>query len=140
MGFMKNISILLSILLLALVFGGCTKKNYNYNYDDNYYRNGAYNNSRIYPPPPPNHDRKDWDKDRRDNNHYRDNKRDNRRSNDNRPPSPPPQQDIKPNCPKNTTFNGKHCILPKDQVKPGKKGTINPCPKGMYVSGGKCVK
>ena len=77
------------------------------------------------------HDRRDdrWDH-KRDEHHYQ------------APPPPPPkpkEQVIRPSCPPNTTFDGKHCIIPKNQRRPGGQGTINACPKGMWLSGDRCV-
>ncbi|MBP9837255.1 MAG: hypothetical protein KBC84_00930 [Proteobacteria bacterium] len=55
-------------------------------------------------------------------------------------PAPRPQENIiRPSCPSGTSFDGKHCIIPEGQRRPGGKGTVNACPKGMWLSGDKCV-
>ncbi len=54
------------------------------------------------------------------------------------PPAQPPV--IRPSCPGGTTFDGRHCkINDPDKIKPGHKGTVNACPKGMWLSGDRCV-
>ena len=48
---------------------------------------------------------------------------------------------IHPNCPAGTVYTGSTCKITDSSLKkPGGDGNINPCPKGMWVSGGKCVK
>lgn len=58
-------------------------------------------------------------------------------------PPPPPQikqeEVIRPNCPAGTTFDGRHCIIPENQRRSGGKGTVNACPKGMWLSGDRCI-
>ena len=60
------------------------------------------------------------------------------------PPPPPPQAApeavIRPNCPPDTTFDGRHCIIPENRRRPGGKGTVNACPNDMWLSGDRCVK
>lgn len=47
---------------------------------------------------------------------------------------------VRPSCPSGTQFNGRHCrIVNQGLRKPGGDGNINPCPKGMWVSGDICV-
>jgi hypothetical protein len=47
---------------------------------------------------------------------------------------------VRPSCPPGTSFNGQHCIiLDKRKIRPGGKGTINPCPNNMHLSGDRCV-
>jgi len=47
---------------------------------------------------------------------------------------------ILPSCPSGTQFNGRHCQIVDQRLrKPGGDGNINPCPKGMWVSGDRCV-
>lgn len=46
---------------------------------------------------------------------------------------------VKPSCPPGTDYNGRSCIVPKNRRRPGDRGDINPCPKGMWVSGDRCV-
>lgn len=56
-----------------------------------------------------------------------------------RPTPTPEPRVIRPSCPSNTTFDGKHCIVPENQRRKGGKGTISACPDGMWVSGDRCV-
>lgn len=51
-----------------------------------------------------------------------------------------PEAAIRPNCPPDTTFDGRHCIVPENRRRSGGKGTVNACPKGMWLSGDHCVK
>ena len=47
---------------------------------------------------------------------------------------------VRPSCPAGTNFDGKSCIITDgSKRRPGGDGRINPCPKGMWVSGGVCV-
>ena len=50
------------------------------------------------------------------------------------------RDEVRPSCPSGTTFNGKHCIQRESDRRPGGKGTINPCPKGMRLSNERCVR
>ncbi|MCC6933892.1 MAG: hypothetical protein IT292_11690 [Deltaproteobacteria bacterium] len=56
-------------------------------------------------------------------------------------PQPKPQPaEIRPSCPSGTHFDGSHCKIDDQRLrKPGGDGNINPCPKGMWVSSGRCV-
>ncbi len=56
------------------------------------------------------------------------------------PPAPRPEAVIRPSCPPDTTFDGKHCIVPENRRRSGGKGTVNACPPGMWLSGDRCVK
>ncbi|MDD2943842.1 MAG: hypothetical protein PHC51_12860 [bacterium] len=54
----------------------------------------------------------------------------------------PPHIDnsIRPNCPSGTVFTGNTCRITDNKLRrPGGDGNINPCPKGMWVSGDRCV-
>lgn len=57
------------------------------------------------------------------------------------PPPPKPQENvIRPSCPSGTQYDGRHCkIIDQKLRRPGGDGNINPCPKGMWVSGDRCV-
>ena len=96
-----------------------------YNYPGNYDNNGYI----------PSHHRPDHHDDRRDDNH---------RPTYTPPPPPPPppqQQEVRPSCPSGTVFDGSHCKITDSNLKrPGGDGNINPCPRGMWFSGGKCIK
>lgn len=47
---------------------------------------------------------------------------------------------VRPSCPPGTTFDGRHCLInDKSQIRKGGKGTVNACPKDMWLSGDKCV-
>lgn len=47
---------------------------------------------------------------------------------------------IRPSCPPGSTFNGQHCVInDKSKIRPGGKGTINPCPNGMHLAGDRCL-
>ena len=81
----------------------------------------------------------------RERERWRDEQRENRRRREEyRPapvPAPKPQEPvIRPNCPSGTQFDGRHCkIIDQRLRRPGGDGNINPCPKGMWVSGDRCV-
>lgn len=66
------------------------------------------------------------------------------RDNDYHNPPPPPRPAdpvVRPSCPPDTTFDGHSCrITDPHKIKPGHKGTVNACPKGMWLSGDQCVK
>lgn len=105
-----------------------------------------YDRPYDYYPPPERHrcGYGGYDRDRRPNyDNY-----DSRPKPENRPaylpppptPTPAPEPVVKPSCPAGTTFNGRHCIVPEDKRRPGGKGTVNACPKGMWLSGDRCVK
>lgn len=84
---------------------------------------------------------------RRDRDRYRDEHRDdwgyrNDHRDTPRPaPAPKPQETvIRPSCPSGTQYDGRHCKITDSKLKrPGGDGNINPCPKGMWVSGDRCV-
>jgi hypothetical protein len=47
---------------------------------------------------------------------------------------------IRPKCPAGTKFTGRTCKITDPRLKkPGGDGNINPCPKGMWLSGDRCV-
>lgn len=122
---------------------------------------GGYGYPNNYPPPPPpTYDcryygncpgtnyppqrRNDWNRDR----HDRDNDRDHH---DHKPAppinttpqviTPPPPPPVAPSCPSGSVFDGQHCKITDNRLKrPGGDGNINPCPKGMWMSGGQCIK
>ena len=52
----------------------------------------------------------------------------------------PSNNEIRPSCPAGTQYDGRHCKITDQKLrKPGGDGNINPCPRGMWVAGGKCV-
>lgn len=58
------------------------------------------------------------------------------------PPPPPatPAPEIRPSCPAGTRADGRSCVIVDQSLrKPGGDGRINPCPKGMWNSGGRCI-
>ena len=58
----------------------------------------------------------------------------------NPPPPPASNPEIRPSCPSGTSYDGKHCVITDKRLKQkGGDGNINPCPKGMWVSGNRCV-
>lgn len=49
-------------------------------------------------------------------------------------------QAVRPSCPAGTRYDGKSCLITDDSLRrKGGDGRINPCPKGMWVSGDVCV-
>jgi len=102
---------------------------------DPYYNDHDHNDYRK----PPRYDNHNDDHDSNDDNHYRKPNQVQRVPNrdQNRIPT---NNDIKPNCPAGTRYDGSHCKITDQKLrKPGGDGNINPCPKGMWVSSGKCV-
>ena len=111
-------------------------------YRDDRYRDDRYRNDRDYYRGDRDyrHDRDDDDRHHDRHNDRHDDDRDRRPSKPAPTPTPPPAPPvIRPSCPSNTTFDGKHCIVPENQRRKGGKGTVNACPKGMWVSGDQCV-
>jgi hypothetical protein len=138
---------LITLLILAITLFGCELMNQgdpyypnNYPYPNQYPPHyGGYG----YPPPPPPQYPYGYPPRRP---YYDDDHRhDHRNDNDRKPQKPqrPAQtidSTIKPSCPSGTTFNGQHCIINDPSLKrKGGDGKINPCPKGMWVSGGRCI-
>jgi hypothetical protein len=81
------------------------------------------------------HHRHDYDKDDTERWHDHDADKEQKRP----APTPIPRVVIRPSCPPDTTFDGKHCIIPEDKRRKGGKGTVSACPNGMWVSNGECV-
>ena len=153
---MSKLSVL-SIFAVLLLLTGCAENQYgnypsssypypnNYPYPQNQYPNGYPANgypAGAYQPPyyPPNQNTYNPR-----NNYPRNN---NHGLNNNRPPANnavvvpvPAQQNISPSCPSGTRYNGRTCVITDNRLrKPGGDGNINPCPKGMWNSNGKCIK
>lgn len=151
--------LVLVFALLSLI--GCVDGNYNYpdpygnsgsgygypdNRDCSYYGNcPGYGNNRPYYPPPP-----------RDYNRCGGNKRcgndkcggDKRCGGDSRggvvgsipPAPPPPKPEVSPSCPSGTVLDSRGCrVTDPSKRRPGGDGYSNPCPSGMWYSGGRCV-
>ncbi len=133
----------------------------NNNYPNNYPNGGYYPPVNNYPnggynPPAPNYDCRyygncpgtNYKPPRvRNNNHNHGNHGHN--NHQNRPNKPPPRivtpplsvgTNISPSCPSGTVFTGRTCKITDNRLKkPGRDGNINPCPKGMWISNGKCI-
>ena len=149
----------LLFLVLAGSLAGCTENAYQsspYGYGSGYGGNGyGYSgNDRYY-------DRDYRDRDYRDRDDYRNRDRYNDHDYDHRgydrdyrdnyrnPPPPPrssggsfntPPPQPAPSCPSGTRFDGKSCIITDSRLKkPGGDGRINPCPKGQWLSNGRCI-
>lgn len=133
-------------------YGDCNRYDSRYRHDDDYYRNREDNRYRNYPDNGYSRDanwreeherhereerREREDRERKEDRERRE--RDQQRDRESRHVAPPPPAEIRPSCPSGTSFDGKHCILPENQRRPGGKGTVSACPNGMWVSDGKCV-
>jgi hypothetical protein len=127
-------------------YGGYREPYQRYPHDSGYDYNNSQRDDRYH------HD-DDWrhhDDDQRDRDYDRRHRDDDRRDREQHqpkyqptpppPPAKPPEQVIRPNCPPDTTFDGRVCIVPQNRRRPGGKGTINPCPQGMWLSGDRCVR
>ncbi len=157
------------LLLFSTLTGCLLDESYDYNngygsdrgygygdYDDDRYEYDRYGcnrygrdryGNRCDRRPPKYDDRRDYDrddhdwKDRDDDDHHHHHGSSHSSGSSSRAPAtPPPPPEIKPSCPSGTRFDGSTCKITDNSLKrKGGDGDINPCPKGMWVSGGRCV-
>ena len=111
-------------------YGNCGYDYYHHDYD--------YDRRRYYDDDRDRRERRERERERERRERERDARRDQRIV---PPPAPKPvAKVIVPSCPAGTKFDGRHCkIIDQRLRRPGGDGNINPCPKGMWVAGGKCV-
>lgn len=109
----------------------------NRDYDDDY-----YDRSPDYRGRDRNRDR---DRDYRNRDRYDDHRDHDRDYRNNqyptaRPQAAPRSSGSTPACPSGTRFDGQSCIITDSRLRrPGGDGRINPCPKGQWMSGGRCI-
>jgi len=159
--------VFLSFLVISIFLNSCQDYQYgspsnypvnNYPQYPNSYPNNYPNNypPAYYPPPqyppqgyqyPNNNPPPYWNN--RDNHHHNNDHRYPPRDNNTQinrptPPPPPPPQATpapQPSCPPGSVFTGSSCKITDSRLRrPGGDGNINPCPKGMWMSGNGCIK